>query len=241
MSQLAESELETWSVRALNLAEHASNVVHTDAGALAAGYPAALVAGTTVYAYMTHVPAAGWGRDWVAHGSVEVRFLSPVFDNDVVECVPVHGAVQAQVDGQVRATLELLESPAELAPRPDGDPVHTTTLTLGDAIGGYGLRAGDDLALYESEALVHPAAWPFIGNDVTIATLVTGPWIHVRSIVHHRAAVPLGAEVLVESWITDTFTTRAGDRAVLDVRVSLDGEPVTAIEHESIIKLATSA
>ncbi len=81
--------LETWTVRARNLPEHADNRIHTDAGARAAGFPAALVAGVTTYAYLTHPIVAAWGLDWVANGGGEVRFDAPVFDHDEVTCTPV--------------------------------------------------------------------------------------------------------------------------------------------------------
>lgn len=68
-----QAELETWSVRAVNLPDHADNKIHTDEGARAAGFPAALVAGTTIYAYMTHPPAAGWGTHWLSGGGCELH------------------------------------------------------------------------------------------------------------------------------------------------------------------------
>ena len=61
-------ELDTWSTVAVNLPDHANNAIHTDGGARAAGFTSALVAGVTVYAYMTHVPAVAWGREWLASG-----------------------------------------------------------------------------------------------------------------------------------------------------------------------------
>ena len=49
-----DTELTHWSTRAINLPDHANNLIHTDEGARAAGFPGALVAGATIYAYMTH-------------------------------------------------------------------------------------------------------------------------------------------------------------------------------------------
>ena len=57
-----------WPVVARNLSEHSSNPIHPDAGAQAAGFPAALVAGVTTYAYLTHPIVAAWGRDGLEHG-----------------------------------------------------------------------------------------------------------------------------------------------------------------------------
>ena len=44
----------TWSVHAKNLPEHSRNAIHTDEGGKAAGFDGALVAGVTVYAYLTN-------------------------------------------------------------------------------------------------------------------------------------------------------------------------------------------
>ena len=54
-------EMEAWSARARNLPEHAGNPIHTDEGGRAAGFDAALVAGVTVYAYLTRPIVEAWG------------------------------------------------------------------------------------------------------------------------------------------------------------------------------------
>ena len=114
------TELAAWSAPAVNLPEHADNAIHTDAGARAAGFPSALVAGVTVYAYMTHVPVAAWGPDWLRGGGAHVRFRSPIFDHDLVNYVPTaagrnSGTVQAQVGGVMRSacTVARVGSPPE--------------------------------------------------------------------------------------------------------------------------------
>ena len=107
--------LQPWQTSAINLAEHADNPVHTDEGAKAAGFAAALVAGTTVHAYLTHPPAAAWGAAWLDGGWSELRLLAPVFDEDTVDIVPrTNSVVEAAVDGQLRATLAV----ATTAPAP---------------------------------------------------------------------------------------------------------------------------
>ena len=68
----------SWHINASNLAEHARNPIHTDAGAQAAGFPRALVAGVTTYAYLTHPLIVAWGQDWLHNGGGEVRFRRPV-------------------------------------------------------------------------------------------------------------------------------------------------------------------
>lgn len=233
----SNDQLRPWQVRAINLPEHADNIIHTDAGAHAAGFKRALVAGTTTYAYLTHPAAAAWGRDWVERGGCEVRFRHPVFDDDLVDLVPDGDEILAQVDGSTRASLRVqnVAQPLELRA---GDAVAPMSFEMDEARVGYGARSGDTLSLYADEGIVHPVLWPNLGNQVTIATVVDGPWIHVRSKIQHRAAVPAGATVTVSGAIVDRFDSRAGERVILHLAASVDGTEAARIEHESIIRLA---
>lgn len=233
--------LAAWSVRAINLPEHAHNVVHTDEGAREAGHERALVAGTTVYAYLTHVPAAAWGADWLRAGGGEVRFRSPVFDDDLIGCLPVdhdgQHRVEARSRGERRATFDVwLESPPVAPMR--GDRLPALELGLDDELAGYGARTGDDLPLYDELGTVHPVLVTTLGNRATMASVVDGPWIHVRSHVTHQGLVRPGEIVVVESSLAKRFDSRAGERAILDVRITVDERPVAAVEHEAIIGLA---
>jgi hypothetical protein len=237
--------MEAWTVTARNLPEHARNRIHTDDGAREAGYPSALVAGVTVYAYLTHLPAAHWGIDWVRSGTAEVAFRAPVLAGDAVVCAaePTDGAVggpvpvTARVDGDERATARFsLDGRGADAPG-SGEPLVPLEVTLTGEWDGYGRRAGDDLALYDAAGIVHPAVWPALANSVVHQQLVTGSWIHTRSRIRHHGTAPVGAAAVVESNVVRRFSTRAGDRAVLDVRIVVDGRPVAALEHEAIIAL----
>lgn len=234
----------TWSVTARNLPEHADNPIHTDEGARAAGFPAAIVAGTTVHAYLTRPIVEAWGMAWLADGSSTVAFLAPVLAGDPVDCVPVAAVdgsveVQALVDGELRARLVArpeADTVDDGSPR-DGKPLPAHAESLVDGWVDYARRAGDDLALYATEGIVHPCQWPSLANGVMIRHLVDGPWIHTRSrIVHHALAV-IGSDALVEATVVDRFDTRAGTRAVIDVRISVDGSPVATLEHEAIVSL----
>jgi hypothetical protein len=185
--------LETWTVRARNLPEHADNRIHTDAGARAAGFPGALVAGVTTYAYLTHPIVAAWGLDWVANGGGEVRFDAPVFDHDDVTCTPVVDGDAVVVtarcadEEEPRATLRAIAHGGPIPAVRDGTPLTSRRVELGDRWGAdYGERVGDDLDLYRLEGVVHPAVWPALANHVVAADLVHGPWIHLRSVIRHH-------------------------------------------------------
>ena len=234
------SELRPWSVNAVNLPDHASNLIHTDAGARAAGFDRALVAGATIYAYMTHPAVEAWGTDWLAGGGGELRLRRPVFDEELVD-VTVSDAqdgteITAEVAGDARATLELWEQVQAPAIR-DGEPMSVVEAQLGDAELDYGVRAGEDLMLYAEQRIAHPVTWINLANAVFIEDLVTGPWIHVRSKIYHQGLATLGATIRIESKLLKRFESRAGERALVDMQFLADGEPVAVIEHEAIIVL----
>jgi hypothetical protein len=238
---------DTFEITATNLPEHARNAIHTDAGAQAAGFSRALVAGVTTYAYLTHPIVAAWGVEWLRGGTAEVRFRSPVFDRDPLRCVPVADAaepgravaVEARVGADqparasVVARLERARPPEARA----GESLTERVVRLDDELGtDYGWRAGDRLPIYRDEGLVHPAVWPAIANLVVHAEVARGAWIHTRSVVRHHATARAGAEALVRSVVVDRFQAH-GERAVLDVTIEVGGVVVATLEHEAIVAL----
>lgn len=232
----------TWSVSAVNLPEHARNPIHTDAGAQSAGFPRALVAGVTTYAYLTHPLAAAWGVEWLGGGGAEVRFRSPVFEADPLECRPeLTGAgeclVSALVDGHTRATVTASLRGSDPLVLADGEALRPLTVSMAGEWADYGLRAGDDLGLYAERDLVHPAVWPALANQVVHAQVARGSWVHTRSRISHHALVPTGSTVDVESVVVRRFTRPTGERAVLHVVVRHEGRPAASLEHEAIVAL----
>ena len=231
-----------WSAVAPNLPEHADNPIHTDDGAREAGYPAAVVAGTTVYALMTHPPAVAWGEGWLGTGGCEVRFRGPVLADDLVECRVAPGeegrwTVEAVARGDVASTLDVWPDAAVPVER-DGESLPPIDLVLDDEWASYGTRAGDDLSLYAERGIAHPAVWPSLGNRVFKQHLVSGPWVHTRSRIAHAALVARDTPVRIESTVVERFETRAGKRAIVDCRVTdRDGRLLCVIEHEALIEL----
>ena len=239
---------ETWSVRAANLPEHADNPIHTDAGAQAQGFPSALVAGVTTYAYLTHPLVAAWGVDWLARGGGEVRFRAPVFADATVDCVPtvdddgvLMEAVCADQERNPRVTFAAVRDSGGVPAARDGETLPSRRFVLGtDFTADYGWRAGDDLTLYADEQLMHPVTWPKIANRIFATDLVRGSWIHTRSIIRHHAPAPIGATVDVHATVVDRFE-RGGTRAVVDIVIEIDGTAVASLEHEAIVDLSTAS
>ncbi|MEM9515019.1 MAG: MaoC family dehydratase [Actinomycetota bacterium] len=234
----------TWTVTAVNAPEHAGNRIHTDEGARAQGFPAALVAGVTTYAYLTRPLVNAWGTDWLMRGGGEVRFRAPVFAGDQVECTPAESSdgvcVEARVDRspEALAVFAAVEHGDHVPPERDGERLSDRQVELVDRLGsGYGARVDDDLELYTRHGVIHPAVWPAIANDVFSADLVRGSWIHTRSRIQHHGIAHDGDVVTVRSTVIERFHRR-GERAVADVRIERNGQPLVTIEHEAIIDLS---
>ena len=92
--------VDRYEVVACNTATASTNKIHDDAVARNLGFSGGLVPGVDVFAYLTHLPAANWGRAWLDGGALSARFESPVYDGDTVEVVaqPIEGATTEALD-----------------------------------------------------------------------------------------------------------------------------------------------
>lgn len=237
-----------WSVVAQNLPEHAHNRIHTDDGAREFGFPAALVAGVTTYAYQCHPLLEAWGTHWAARGGCELRLRSPVFQDDRVRCIPRSGEdgtviVDAVVDDESnpRAVVRAWHTDPRVPVERPGDDLPVYEFTLDELHGpDYSMRAGDNLDLLVREGIVHPAVWPSLANGIFAKELVRGSWIHTRSRITHLGVAYAGATVRIRSRVVERFVRR-GERAIVDLFIEADGNPVAAIEHEAIIDLTVQS
>jgi acyl dehydratase len=236
---MTSRKLQPWSVTAVNLPEHADNPIHTDAGARAAGFSGALVAGVTTYAAMTHVPVTAWGREWISNGGAVVRFRQPILDGDTVDCtVEDNRRVTAEVDRSVRVEADFVTVVRDSIVHRSGETLQPIEFLLDASWSDYGMRAGDDSPIYAEDRIAHPSSWPRIANQFCHEQLVTGPWIHVRSRIAHLGVAAIDAEIRAVASVVERIDSRAGERAVLDVLITADGRDVAAVEHEAIISLA---
>lgn len=240
MSELTDRSPRPWTVVAVNLPEHARNPMHTDEGAKRAGFPRALVAGVSTYAYLTHPFIEAFGMEWVERGGGEVRFRRPIFDGDVVRVEPttedslVVRALTSDPD-QPRAVFNAVTCAEDFVVLRDGEQLPEMEFELSGEWGAdYAERLGDELEFCTSHGVVHPAVWPALANNVFQYHVVRGQWIHTRSIIrHHGIAVP-GSRAVVRANIISRFE-RSGERAVADVEIEVEGKVVASLEHEAII------
>ena len=229
-------------VVAQNLPEHARNPIHTDEGAQAAGFDRALVAGVTTYAYLVNMPSRDWGIEWVHQGTAEVRFRRPVFDGERLTMQTVEDghtlAVTTTTDDDPRVICSMTLAAAPAVELRDGEELPTLERVLeGDYGGDYAARAGDPLPLFATGEIVHPAVWPALANDMVHRHVARGSWVHTRSIVRHHAPVATGSLASIVARVVDRRDGSLGERAVLDVHITVEGAVVASLEHEAYVAL----
>lgn len=251
-------------VTAYNTAHAAENKIHDDAVARRFGFAGGLVPGADVYAYMTHLPVARWGRAWIERGCAECRFGKPVYDGHIATVTAVETGdrltIEVESDDVVCATGQAsLGSEPPVPPPLDGfkifvppadrPPADEITLAPGTWFGIAPFRLTADYAaeylrevrethpLYASDGLAHPGIFLRLGNWTLRQNVELGPWIHVGSRVEHFAAARVGDEFSVRACVTANYE-RKGHRLVdLDVLVIANGRTAVArVAHTAIYR-----
>jgi len=72
-----------YAVAACNLSQASENKIHDDTVARRLGFTGGLVPGVEVYAYASHLAVRQWGRAWLEHGTMSIRFERPVYDGRI--------------------------------------------------------------------------------------------------------------------------------------------------------------
>lgn len=253
----------TYSVEAYNTAKVSENKIHDDDVARKFGFGGGLVPGVDVYAYMTHLPVARWGRAWLEHGTAECRFAKPVYDGDqvTVSATETAGALDIRLEsrGTVCATgaaaLPAAVAPPALAEfarvderltRPPADPQSLAVGTwLGivpveanAALAGEYLRdVRETLPLYADEGLVHPVVVLRICNFALNRNVTLGPWMHVGSRLQNFAAARIGDALGVRARVTANYEHKGHLFVDIDALVLADdARPIARVAHLSIYR-----
>lgn len=251
-----------YSVKAFNTATESTNKIHDDAVARDLGFRGGLVPGVDVYAYLCHLPAERWGRDWLERGTIDARFLAPVYDGDEVEISGEAGAgdvldlllrdPSGSVCAEARATLPT----AAPAIPPIGDwPAHephedrpraTPEALVARPFGQLAARfhadraveyladVREELPLFWADGLAHPGWLLRFANYVLTANVSVGPWIHVGSAVQLLGAVGDGDLVETRAVVTGTYERKGHHFVDLDVLQVVDDRPVARTAHTAI-------
>ena len=244
------------SVEAYNTAVASSNRMHDDVVARTYGFRGGLVPGVDVWAYMTQPCIDRWGESFLTASTMEARFVSPVYDGEIVEATLDDDGTLTVTgdDGTVRATgrasiSEELPPVVAIAAAPRPDPVPAAsdaTLAAGAVLGTlsftyraehaatYLREVRDAHAVYAGGAVCHPGFLARQANAVLHRNVTLGPWIHVGTRAHHRGLVRDGAELEVRGRVVDEYE-RKGHRLVdLEVEVTANGLAVWSAVHTAI-------
>lgn len=242
-------------VVAFNTATESTNRMHDDAVAATFGFQGGLVPGVDVWAYLTRPCVDRWGLDFLAGGTMEARFLSPVYDGERVVCrLEDDGTLTATgpdgtVRAQGRAGMDEQPPPREVdaADVPDPvPPVAADLLAPGTVLGTLHLHHRADAGaqyladvretsdVYGGGALAHPGFLARQANHSLSNSVRLGPWIHVSTRAHHRSVVHDGELVEVRGVVTDEREHKGHRFVDLDVEITADGRPVWSAAHTAI-------
>ena len=252
------------TVNAFNSSRESENKIHDDAVAGRFGFRGGLVPGVDVYAYMTHLPVARWGRAWLERGTATCRFDKPVYDGEdaTVTASETANGLDVRVDshGELCATgvATLPGTPAAapalgaVPPTPPATEARPAaderTLAVGMLLGMKPLAVTPDFSaryladvretepLYAREGLMHPGLILRTCNWALMQNVKLGPWIHVGSIVQNLGVGRVGEDLSVRARVSNNYD-RKGHRFVeLDAVVTSNAAPVAHIVHTAIYR-----
>lgn len=235
-------------IRAINTVRDSENRIHADDVAAQYGFRAGLVAGVTVYGYMTE-PIIASAPEWLEHGSMQVRLLEPFYDSDQVIV-----KAETQDDGSIAVTAERedgavcargtaiaspipQETPETIpeAPLPARDqrPVPTPETVLPGALLG---SVTATLECATQEKILQ------LSNDILIQNFRLGPWLHVSSELRNWSAAKPGDQISVRGRILDRFDRKGHEFVVADVMLIADHRRLLqAVRHTAIYRLRAHA
>ncbi len=253
-----------YCVNAFNTATESANKIHDDTVAKNLGFRGGLVPGVDVYAYLCHLPAAAWGRDWLERGTITATFASPVYDGDTVDVEGVQAAANViemtltdPKGGFCASGAATLHegSPIE-APDPAGwpdfpadgnrakaSPETLTSIPLGYLDVGFHTDKAraylDDIResadVFRRDGLAHPGWLLRYCNFVLTSNFELGPWIHVQSTTQFFSAVEDGERVQTRAKVSDVTESKGHKFVDLDILQLANGErPVARVAHRAI-------
>jgi hypothetical protein len=251
----------TRTITAFNTATASENKIHDDAVASRFGFTGGLVPGVDVFAYLAHMPMARWGEEWLAGGSMQARFLKPVYDGDAATIsaevgedgnlalsVSARDTVCATGAARLRGLGPLAEIlPAPAMPDSDRRPrASVESLAPGLALGAlretYTRDEGlahieavrDDAALYDDGRTAN-AAWLLRRANYVLADNVRlGPWIHVESEINLHSLLRDGEPLETRAVVADNVETKGHLMVVLDVQMLTGERRVMSCRHWAI-------
>ena len=90
-----------------------------------------------------------------------------------------------------------------------------------------------------SQAVCHPAYYLAQANEILMANVKLGPWIHTGSSVQHYS-LPIHGECLsMRGKVLESYERRGHEIVILDLGIfGEEGRPIAQIRHSAIVRLA---
>lgn len=256
--------LNPYQVSAYNTAKSSENKIHDDATAQRFGFKGGLVGGVHVYAYMSHMPVAKWGRAWLERGTGEARFGKPVYEGDIAEITAVEDADGMELavnSGGVLCATGRAGLPLSAPALPSlGDfkavPARTNrvaadekSLAAGDWLGMNPLTITPDyqtqditdtretLGLYSQQGIVHPGTVLRCCNWALSHNVVLPAWMHMGSTVRNLGLARIGDTLNVRAVVTKNYEHKGHKWVEIDALVvANEASPIARVTHIAIYR-----
>lgn len=241
---------------AFNRATASPNLVHDPAFARRVGFRDGLVPGVDVFAYMAHAVVAAWGMEWLSQGGLEARFVSPVYDGDVLDVRFSDGAVEVvNADGVMCASGTAERVTGDSVPRVEDWPEAAPPAVLPppepssfpDVLGSLNVGFGEDearaqldevrepLELFASEGVLHPGHLLRLADSVLMANIELPPWMHVSSRARFFDVAHWGEGLSARARLSALFEKKGHRFVQLDVLVVGPRGPVMRVDPYTAI------
>jgi hypothetical protein len=260
-------ELPPYRIIGYNYATDHHNKIHSDDVASQYGFKGGLVPGVAVYAYLTHPVVEAFGREWLARGAMTAKFLKPIYDSEevTVRSRIIHDttiglelfnsdellcAVGEASLPPAPAVINLADFPHRALPtsRPAATIANLPIgLTLGSLnwqldVASLAAKFVSDmratLPLYFGpDAVCHPAFYLAQANEILMANVELGPWIHTGSAVQHFDLPRTGEQLSLRGAVLEAFEKRGHDIVVLNLGLFAEMRPIAHIRHTAIVRL----
>ena len=255
------NRFETYRVEAYNTSKLSENKIHDDTVARRFGFNGALVPGVDVIAYMMHLPVRKWGRAFLERGSIEARFVKPVYDGATADITGEErdGALSIEVESRgvlcatgaawlpaVAPTLSISDY-LEVTAVSERRPVDANSYELGkwlgtvprtwagEAAAGYLADVRERDPIYSRDGLGHPGLLQRVMNKVLVDNAILGPWIHVGSRMQLLNAARSGDELTARAKVTGNYEKKGHRFVELDALVVANGRiPLAHCRHVAI-------
>lgn len=250
-----------YTVHAYNLAKNSENKMHDDSVARRFGFQGGLVPGVDVFAYMSHIPIAQWGKAFLERGLMDGRFFKPVYDGETAvvtaEEIDAGLAIKVESRGELCAT-GTASMPPETPNIALGDfqnvavvgkTAHASEKTYQTgkwlAIPPFTLGAQGSLdylrdaretdPLYADDKIVHTGMLLRTMNWALMENAILGPWIHVGSTIRYLGTAGVEEELTVRAKVTGNYERKGHKFVELDgIIVAGNSRPIAHCQHVAI-------